>query len=216
MTLRLLKIDETNVGSHWDLRDTDQCFYIWEYTSGRDFSFSQVNNLINNLKKKPSVSEAQLNYKRKAIARCAEALKVTLNPDWLATATIVPIPPSKPPGHADFDDRMVRVAQQIPHEDVRLLVRQTADFVPSHERAALGLDRISLAELLESYTIDESLAAPPPTRVAILDDVLTNGTHFRAMETVLRARFPQAEIIGLFVARRVFPTPDFGEFPPLA
>lgn len=211
MTLRLLKIDETNVGTHWDLRETDQCFYIYEYTSGRDFSFSQYNDLISNLKKKPSVSEAQLRHKRIAIGKCAAALRVTLSAQWLATATIVPTPPSKPVGHPDYDVRMLQVAQQIPHRDVRQLVRQAGDFVASHERASQGLGRISLQELLDAYSIDETLADPAPSRIAVLDDVLTNGTHFRAMEMTLRTRFPQAEIIGLFIARRVFPTVDFGD-----
>ena len=208
MTLRLLKIDETNVGDHWHLRAEDQCFYVWEYTSGRDFSFSQVNNLINNLKKKPTASEAQLRYKLGAITQCGAALRGTLNPEWLRTATLIPAPPSKSPAHPDYDDRMLRVARAIPHGDTRALVRQVGDFVASHERAAQGLNRISLQELLDVYEIDEALAAPAPTRIAILDDVLTNGTHYLAMKTRLAERFPHAEIIGLFIARRVFPTQD--------
>lgn len=208
MTLRLLQIDETNVGDHWHLREGDQCFYIWEYTSGRDFSFSQVNNLINNLKKKPTASEVQLRYKAAAIARCGEALRTTLNPEWLGKATLVPVPPSKARDNPEYDDRMLRVAQAIPHGDIRALVRQRGDFVASHERAALGLDRISLEELTAAYEIDEALAAPAPAAIAILDDVLTNGTHYLAMKTILAARYPAAQIIGLFIARRVFPAPD--------
>jgi len=215
LTLRLLQIDETNVGAHWHLGPQDRCFYIWEYTSGRDYSFSQTNNLINNLKKKPTASQAQLNYKAGAITRCGLALRQTLNVEWLRTATLVPVPPSKSPDHPDYDDRMLRVAQAMPHHDIRNLVRQVGDFVPSHERAGQGLNRISLEELLEAYSIDESLAAPPPVRIAILDDVLTNGTHYLAMKMKLAERFPQAEIIGLFIARRVFPTPEAVEFPPL-
>lgn len=68
------------------------CFYIWEYTSGRDFGFSQVNNLINNLKKKPTASEAQLRYKTDAIAHCAAALWAILNPEWHNAATLVSAP----------------------------------------------------------------------------------------------------------------------------
>lgn len=207
MTLRLLKIDESNVGDHWGLSEGDVCFYIWEYTSGRDFGFSQVNNLINNLKKKPTASEAQLRYKAGAIAHCAAALRATLNPEWFNTATLVPAPPSKVPGNPDYDDRMLRVAQGIPHRDVRMLVRQRGDFVASHERAAQGLGRISLQELLDAYEIDEGLSAPPPTAIAILDDILTNGTHYLAMKTKLAERFPNVPVIGLFIARRVFP-PD--------
>ncbi|WP_313553125.1 hypothetical protein [Brevundimonas sp.] len=215
MTLRLLQIDETNVGDHWHLGAQDRCFYIWEYTSGRDFSFSQTNDLINNLKKKPTASAAQLRHKDRAIGVCGEALRVTLNAEWLRTATIVPAPPSKSPAHPDYDERMRRVAQAIPHQDVRALVRQAGDFVASHERANQGLNRISLEELLEAYSIDEALVAPPPMRIAILDDVLTNGTHYLAMKTKLIERFPHAEIIGLFIARRVFPTPEAAGFPPL-
>jgi len=44
-------------------------------------------------------------------------------------------------------------------------------------------------------------------QIGILDDVLTAGTHFRAMQTVLSDRFPGVPIIGLFVARRVFQNP---------
>lgn len=215
MTLRLQQIDETNVGDHWHLGAQDRCFFLYEYTSNRDYSFSQTNNLINNLKKKPTASAAQLRYKDQAIAACGAALKATLNAEWLRTATLVPAPPSKSPAHADYDDRMRRVAQAIPHQDIRALVRQAGDFVASHERANQGLNRISLEELLEAYSIDETLAAPAPMRMAILDDVLTNGTHYRAMQARLAERFPHAEIIGLFIARRVFPTPEAADFPPL-
>ena len=106
-------------------------------------------------------SQAQLNYKAGAITRCGLALRQTLNAEWLKMATLVPVPPSKSPDHPDYDDRMLRVARAMPHHDIRNLIRQAGDFVPSHERAAQGLNRISLEELLEAYSIDESLAALP-------------------------------------------------------
>ena len=43
----------------------------------------------------------------------------------------------------------------------------------------------------------------PPASIAIVDDVLTTGAHFRAASTVLAVRFPTAQIVGLFIARRV-------------
>ena len=45
--------------------------------------------------------------------------------------------------------------------------------------------------------------------IGIFDDVLTAGTHYRAMAITLGNRFPGIPIFGFFVARRVFPTPDF-------
>lgn len=60
--------------------------FLREYTSGRNYAFSDTNNLISNLKKKPNVSQAQLNYKNGAIARSAAELRASLNPKWLDVA----------------------------------------------------------------------------------------------------------------------------------
>ncbi|WP_421931842.1 hypothetical protein [Phenylobacterium sp.] len=207
--IRLSKIDESTRGDHSRLGVDDECLYLYEYTSGHDYSFSATNDRINNLKKKPTSSQAQLNYKAGAIQLCANELRATLNPAWLDTATIVPVPGSKAPGHPDFDTRMERVARLIrPNLDVRNLVIQEGSTATAHE-AGDG-PRVTVEELLELYRIDETLTAPAPTRIGVLDDVLTAGTHFRAMKTVLAARFPGIPIIGLFIARRVFPNPFEG------
>ena len=59
------------------------------------------------------------------------------------------------------------------------------------------------SEILDRYEVDEALTVPVPTSIAIVDDVLTTGAHFRAACAVLGARFPAAAVIGLFMARRV-------------
>lgn len=133
----------------------DQCFHIYEYTSGQNFAFSDTNNLISNLKKKPSSSEAQLRYKRGAINRCAGDLAKALNPRWLESAILVPVPPSKARGHPDFDNRMEQIARQIrPGQDVRNLVVQRESTVAAHE-VGLG-ERVSVEELLALYAIGRS------------------------------------------------------------
>lgn len=204
--MRLLQIDASNIGDHARLTDEDVCYHLYEYTSGRDYKFSKTNQLITNLKKKPTASENERYWKGKAVAQCGADLKSALDPEWLADATIVPVPGSKVAGDADHDNRMERVASRIrPGQDVRNLVVQTASTLAVHE-ASLG-QRITVEELLELYEIDEALADPQPTKIVILDDVLTAGTHFRAMQIVLSQRFPNAGIVGLFVARRVFPNP---------
>lgn len=43
-----------------------------------------------------------------------------------------------------------------------------------------------------------------PSTVWIMDDVLTAGTHYRAMHIALSQRFPGVPIYGVFLARRVF------------
>jgi len=212
--VRLTQIDDTSRGDHYHLTADDACYYLYEYTSHRDYSFSATNNLISNLKKKPSqAGQAHYKYKGHAIGRCAQALGAALNPQWLGNATLVPVPGSKAAGHPEHDDRIDRICRLMrqPPPDVRALVVQGQSTNASHE-VAQG-DRVTVEELLELYTIDETLAQPAPQAIAIVDDVLTAGTHYRAMHNILSVRFPGIPIIGLFVARRVFPDDplDFGE-----
>jgi len=205
MTVRLSEIDDSNRHDHARLHDDDNCLYLYEYTSGRDYSFSATNDLINNLKKKPTASAAQLRYKAGAITRCGRELQDALSGAWLDVATIVPVPCSKAVGHPDFDNRMGLVARAIrPGVDVRNLVTQRESTTAAHE-VGIGGDRVTVDELLRLYQVDETLADPHPRTIGVLDDVLTAGTHFRAMRTVLSQRFPGVPITGLFIARRVFP-----------
>lgn len=200
---RLSVIDDSNRDDHYHLVGSDSCYYLYEYTSHRSYTFSSTNDLISNLKKKPG--QPGQYYKGKAITRCANALRQALNPNWLASATLVPVPGSKAAGHPERDDRMEQVCRQMgqPAPDVRSLVIQTESTAASHEAAA-G-ERISVEDLRALYVIDEALTVPAPQAIAIVDDVLTAGTHYRAMHTTLTARFPGVPVIGLFVARRVFP-----------
>lgn len=71
--------------------------------------------------------------------------------------------------------------------------------------------RPTVEDLLGVYQIDERLVSPQPTSIGIFDDVLTAGTHFVAVKTMLSGRFPGVPILGCFIARRVFPDP-FEEF----
>lgn len=206
--IRLTEIDASNIELHARLTEHDRCLFLFEYTSGQDYTFSATNNLISNLKKKPGAGGQY--YKEQAIARCAGYLRAALSGDWLKYATLVPVPPSKAPGDPLYDDRIERVCKLIyPGTDVRLLVRQTASTAAAHE-VSLG-ERLSVEDLLAVYEIDEAKAEPTPKVIGVVDDVLTAGTHFRAMEHVLRDRFPNVAVFGIFIARRVFATADFDE-----
>jgi hypothetical protein len=201
------KIDESNIGDHPRLQLGDDIYFLFEYTSGKDYKFSKTNQLISNLKKKPSRAHLpEYRYKRNAMRDCATSFGEAMSPDWLKAATLVPVPSSKARGHPEFDDRMTQICKMIPfgfRVDVRELVIQTESIDAAHESE----QRPSVEDLLRIYAIDESLVEPTPQQIAIMDDVLTAGTHFRAMHAILSDRFPRADIAGIFVARRVFP-PD--------
>ncbi len=122
------------------------------------------------------------------------------------------MPPSKARDHEEYDDRMVQVVNRIQKPfpvDVRELVVQTETIRAAHESPD---NRPTVTELVNIYVVDESLADPTPQAIAVVDDVLTAGTHYRAMHQVLSGRFPDIPIVGLFIARRVFPTANHEDF----
>ena len=169
---------------HSFLNEQDECYFFIEKTSGRDYSYSKANNLISNLKKKPSTKDtAQWDYKLQAMTLCSNSLGTAINHNWLRDAVLVPIPPSKAKDHPEYDDRMKVICEQldVPFDvDVRDLVTHHS----SHEAVHEGGHRLSPTELMEIFEIDESLTAPEPTKIGIIDDVLTAGSHYRAMHTL--------------------------------
>jgi len=94
--------------------------------------------------------------------------------------------------------------------DIRELVLQQSSTVAAHETDS----RPGPADLVANYVIEETLASPEPQLIFVFDDVLTTGAHFRAVKQVLLSRFPSAELIGFFVARRVPQTVDVEAFLP--
>jgi hypothetical protein len=60
--------------------------------------------------------------------------------------------------------------------------------------------------------IDQTLLNRKPQNIALVDDVLTTGAHFRAACAVVKQVFPDVPIVGLFIARRVPEAVDFEEF----
>jgi hypothetical protein len=73
--------------------------------------------------------------------------------------------------------------------------------------------RLQLLSRVEPHEQDdEGLTAQQPKWIGIVDDLLVTGCRFRAMSNVLRRRFPDARIIGLFIARRVPDAIDFSDF----
>ncbi|NOD95414.1 hypothetical protein GS636_21660 [Ruegeria sp. HKCCD4884] len=206
--MRLSEIDDHNRGDHSYLTPHDECFYLLEYTSGRDFRFSKANQIISNLKKKPSerLSKGGYHYKAQVIRQASNTLRGALDPGWLRTSTLIPVPGSKCFGHPDYDDRMEQICRGIQEGlDVRNLVTQTVSTEAAHE--AGNKPRPSVDELVDIYQIDENLCDPSPTDIGVFDDVLTAGTHFKAMKAVLNRRFPGVRVTGFFIARRVFPNP---------
>lgn len=207
---KLLLIDEIAIRDHYYLNlGTDKCFYYFKYTADKGYSYSKTNNLILNFKKKlDKRGEGHFRYKREAIIEIANLLS-RLNQNTIDNSTFVPIPPSKSKENPLYDDRMVQVLNiglRGRNADIRELVYQTTDTVECH----LSGNR-DIAALEEILKIDETLSDGVREYIVIVDDVLTTGCHYIAMKNILLKRFPEAKIIGLFIARREIINDDFFE-----
>ena len=157
------------------------------------------------------VRPAEWRYKGLAIREAATAFRTALQGDLLDHVTFVPIPPSKARGDPLYDDRLTQMLSAIrPNAamDIRELIVQTVTTPAAHGSD----DRPAPEQVAQRYRIDDRLVIPEPTNIAIVDDILTTGAHFRAVESVLSSRFPDARIVGLFLARRALDTSWLDDF----
>ena len=210
--LRLTEIDDLTRPDHSYLEPADKCYFIGEYTARKGFAYSPGNRLIINFKKPMDRrGTSQWRWKDHALQQAAKAFRTALNTEFLDVATFVPIPPSKARTDPLYDDRMTRMLQAIRPQapiDVREFIVQAESTAAAHDRS----DRLGPAELEAMYRIDAALKLPPPRVIAICDDMLTTGSHFRAAQRVLHQTFPGVRTLGLFIVRRVPEAVDFPDF----
>jgi hypothetical protein len=210
---RLTKIDELTGGDHSYLQDGDECLFFGDYSARKGFAHSPTNNLILNFKKPVKYRNTpSWRYKTRAISQVAGMFSKNLGAD-LGKITLVPVPPSKMKGDPEYDDRLMSMLKLVKGSgnaktDVRELIRQTQGMPAAHDSD----NRPPPGEWEEIYEVDENLTNPTPTWIGIVDDLLVTGSRFRAISNVLKSRFPQARITGLFVARRVPEAVDWSEF----
>lgn len=207
--LRLSKIDDLLRPEYGRLESHDRCYYVWEYTRKKGYDFSVGNDLILNFKKSMDRSGcSDWTYKEQAIARVAETFQELLPKEFLTTTTLVPIPPSRAKDDQGYDDRMVRVLRKLEPTgdvDVRELILQHESIEPAHRSRS----RPSQDDIYHNYRLDETLAEPRPHEIALFDDVLTTGAHFKASQRILEEHYPGVRVVGVFIARRVFEDGDF-------
>jgi len=197
----LTQLDALYLPHHWYLDAADECYFGGEYTAGQGYTYSETNQLILNLKKKMERRGLpDWGYKARAIRQAAMNLREYLRPQFLASATFVPIPPSKVVGDPEYDDRMTQVVQLLGENvDARELVCQIESTLEAHTAET----RPGPRTLYNNYQIEESCITPTPSQIAVVDDVLTTGAHFKAMKRILGETYPDVPIVGIFIARRV-------------
>jgi hypothetical protein len=211
LSIRLQKIDDHTRPDHSCLDQDDECYYLFEYTPRQQPPYDATNDLIFNLKKPVDRKGRQeYCYKERDIRRSGDYLRSALNDDWLPTAMLVPIPCSKIKGHPLYDDRILQIIERMTVNlacDVRELVIQTENLESFH-----GGYRMPPHQLRQYYRLDEQLCdCEQPMEVTLFDDVLTTGSHFKAIKSVIQDYWPDVPVSGIFVARRYIPHDDADE-----
>lgn len=203
MTLRLQEIDDSNRHDHHYLTAEDECLFLYEYTAGLGWRGGATNQLIHNLQKKQG--DGGYHYKPGAIRQCSAALSATISEAWVANTVMVPVPPSKIRTDPLYDDRITKVCAGIRkpgQPDVREIVEQITS-----TDSFKGGNRLKPAELRANYRFNEPLCERLPKEIGVVDDVLTTGSHFRAVKDLIIERFPGTRVVGFFIARRAIPNP---------
>ena len=200
---RLLQIDEITRAEHFYICEGDLCYHLWEYVKGGRFQEYSTNQLILNLQiplSERTNKPYRWRYKSVAVQFAASALSRVVPQDFFQYFTWVPTPPSGGRGSALHDPRLTEVLREVrpPIPDMRELVYQVVE----HTSKEKGLTPEARAA---DFLIDERVADPAPARLVVFDDVLTTGSHFKAMQLVLSRRFPGVPVMGVFLARRLTP-----------
>jgi len=199
------KIDENILSDHHYLDESDDCFFLGEYLPRGGFDASPTNQLISNFKKSVlKRGTAQYRYKEDAIIQVGNRLRKLFKPEAKQSITIVPIPSSKAKDHPEHDNRLVLALNNIGEGwDVRELIAVKVSMRAHHEFQSTE-KRPTPDELYEKLMIDETCLSQKPVKehIFLFDDLLTNGTHFKACKRLLLERLPGSTVVGLFIARR--------------
>jgi predicted amidophosphoribosyltransferase len=204
---RLTKIDDLTRSDHCFLTSEETCFFFGEYSARAGYDAGPTNQLIFNFKKSlERKGKTDWKYKDRSIREAAACFSAALHPDYVKTATLVPMPPSKAKDHALYDDRLLRMLNELTF-DVNLDVRELLLQRGGRDKGAHDGERPGPDALAEIYYVDEKQSRPAPTAIALFDDLLVTGASFVAARRVLLKRFPGIKVTGLFLARRALPDP---------
>lgn len=202
-------LEEENLSDCYYLEKGDVCFYFGDYTPRGGYDCSDVNRLIANLKKGIDRKDrGDYKYKDLAIEQCVSMVKSVLNDVLEQTKdpiVIIPIPPSKSKEHQLYDDRMLRIATQASLNEERINVIEFVEQIHSTDAFHLSeSSRPTPNQLQNNYRILKQIPQNSEV-VLIFDDVLTTGSHFKAIKNLLLEQYPYLEgkIYGLFIAKVV-------------
>lgn len=214
MTLSLKTLDTSSIGDHSKIDVEDNIFYLEDYEAKGTFQGSNGNNIILNLKKSMDrKGTSEWIHKERAIREIADVIADVMNEGAERVEKVywIPVPPSKNKTDPLFDDRVYRILV-LAHGLSGNHKHIVADvFQQTLSRDAFSTKKIarSIEDLTANYVMGDIPKYNPKTdAIVIFDDVLTTGCHFKAIEGMIRDKYDDPDITGIFVARVARKVPD--------
>ena len=207
---RLTRLPEEDFENRPYLSLGEDIYYFLDYTVGSSFQENEVTSFLQNYKKCPEKYPEGTGarwYKEEAIRMAGGALATITNSHDFVW---VPLPPSKPIGHPRYDDRNLRALTELePPWDVRQLFTQVAEREAQHQSD----QRLTPEEIASGWEIDLECIHDPMPCVIFFDDVLTQGSTYRAAVNLFQKNLqalglPPVRTLGLFLTRAVRPRPE--------
>lgn len=199
-----LEIDESLLPSYFYLEDDDYCLFYFVYTAKENFRFSDTNSLIWNFKKsleKKTTNPREWPHKGRAISEIGGHLKKFIDFGIDESFTFVPIPPSKIKTDPEYDDRMNQSLKIACNGRFSATFKEAIITVKNRSAShASDNTRLTPDELLEYLKYNDEVEIDTEI-IVIVDDVITTGSQFKACQKILREKYPEKTIWGLFIAR---------------
>ncbi len=206
-TLKPQWIDEFILKDHFYLNSNDCCLFFTEFIKGQGFN-GTGNQLITNLKIKPSEIK-RLHHKKRAVEDCVQLMIDGIGLEKLQKWIMIPIPPSKSKSDPEYDDRLLQILSAIQgkgkQNSIQIDYIDLFSTITSRKQTSITDDkRPTPKEHIKNWHVDHStLSRFKGNNIIIFDDVITTGSQFKAAKNLILQIFPQSNIYGIFIARRV-------------
>lgn len=204
---RITRIDNRN---HRHLDNNDICLFLHTMeTHGYDEMdrWSDTYRTIHDFKANPvkaRESRAYMKRKQRAMERiAADLISFFTSRDRLPEMRFLLIPAvtSKPEGHPEHDDRLLKVCRSIAESTSSVtcadILSVDGELASSHSSAGTRHP----ADLLPHIAVDSTFPIDGHDVLIVFDDVITTGGHFKACKQAILQAYGNVDVAGIFWAR---------------
>ena len=178
---------------HPYIENNDTCYYAREYKSGdKKFKTNQLIYSFKTVRQELPQGESITDLREKAIETISQEIADFFKPNGIYTITAIPSSKIKTDPKYDnrFEDLFDKLKEYCPYLKI--------DWPVENKKS---IDHTKDLNLIKENYIWKGWKENPPERIFILDDVLTKGTHFRAISDFLKNNRYKGDIVGLFISK---------------